>query len=61
MDRLFYGEIIKVLPEFACNGEHSINYRVRPHHEEMHLKGNEAMKKHYPQGNYPWIKNKKSS
>lgn len=60
MDRLFYGAMEKALPEFDCNGEHTINYRVRQHHEAMHLQGNEATKQHY-QGNYPWIKNRKSS
>jgi len=58
MDRLFYGAIEKALPEFDCNGEHTVNYRVRPHHEEMHLKGNEATFNHY-KGNYPWKQNQK--
>lgn len=60
MDRLFYNEMAKLLPEFDCNGEHTINYRVRPHHEAMHLQGNDATLQHY-QGNYPWTKNRKSS
>ena len=60
MDRLFYGEMVKLLPEFDCNGEHTINYRVRPHHEAMHLQGNQATLEHY-KGNYPWTKNRKSS
>jgi len=59
MDRLFYNEMAKVLPEFDCNGEHTVNYRVRPHHEAMHRQGNEATLQHY-QGNYPWTKNKKA-
>lgn len=59
-DRTFYNEIIKVLPEYACNGEHTVNYRVRPHHEEMHKKGNEQTLNTY-KGNYPWTQNRKSS
>jgi len=60
MDRLFYNEMAKKLPEFDCNGEHTVNYRVRPHHEEMHREGNKATFNVY-KGNYPWTKNKKSS
>jgi len=60
MDRLFYGDMEKLLPEFDCNGEHTINYRVRPHHEAMHRQGNDATLQHY-KGNYPWTKNRKSS
>ena len=60
MDRLFYGDMEKALPEFDCNGEHTINYRVRPHHEAMHRQGNDATLQHY-KGNYPWTKNRKSS
>lgn len=59
MDRLFYNDVAKKLPEFDCNGEHTINYRVRPHHEAMHKEGNAATLAHY-KGNYPWTKNKKS-
>jgi glycosyltransferase involved in cell wall biosynthesis len=58
MDRLFYTDIAKLLPEFDCNGEHTINYRVRPQHEAMHLQGNDATLKQY-RGNYPWTKNRK--
>lgn len=58
-DRLFFNEISKQLPEFDCNGEHTINYRVRDGHLELHKQGNEYTFNMY-KGNYPWIKNKKS-
>jgi glycosyltransferase involved in cell wall biosynthesis len=58
-DRLFYRDIIGKLPEFDCNGEHTVNYRVRKFHEQMHLQGNRATLEHY-KGNYPWTKNRKS-
>mgnify|MGYP003350937121 CR=1 FL=1 len=59
MDRLFYTEIVKVLPEYDCNGEHTVNYRVRGHHEKMHEGGNAKTLSAY-QGNYPWTKNRSS-
>lgn len=58
-DRLFYNEVSKLLPDFECTGEHTVNYRVRPANEHIYAEGNKALNQHF-KGKLPWHQFRKS-
>jgi len=52
-DRTFYEHVEKLLPEYECTGEHTVNYRVREQMYDMYKQGNHAVNEHY-KGKLPW-------
>lgn len=54
-DRDFFDGVVKTLPDFACTGEYTVNYRIRDNMIAVFERGNAITTAHFKDG-FPWRK-----